>query len=132
MLRALPRNLRVVFSLTVGSLFAAEPTMDSLQTVKQNLESGKAVLIDVGELDEWNTGHLKQATHLPLSEIKKGLPVEQLAKHAPESKIVNLHCAAGVRYLSAAKQLKNTQWDLRPLKEGYTELLQNGVPRAEK
>ena len=116
----------------VAPVWSAEPTKDSLQVVKQNITAGKAVLVDVRELEEWNDGHLAAAALLPLSRIERGVTAEQLTKLAPGEKIVYLHCAYGSRCLDAAAYLKKTGRDVRPLKQGYDELLQAGFRPANK
>ena len=45
-------------------------TKDSLDTVKQNLKDGKAVLVDVREQKEWDEGHLAGAVLLPKSKLE--------------------------------------------------------------
>jgi rhodanese-related sulfurtransferase len=129
------RNLRLMlavasFALLVMNANAAEPTADSLDLVKKNLTDKKAVLLDVRELDEWNRGHLKDASHLALSQIKKGMTAEELAKITGKDTIIYLHCAAGARSLQAADNLAKTARDLRPLKPGYEALLNAGFPKA--
>jgi rhodanese-related sulfurtransferase len=110
---------------------AQEHTKDSLDTVKKALADKKAVLIDVREKSEWDRGHLKDASLLPLSSLKdKELPRE-LAKLMPKDKVAYLHCAAGGRCLTAAEILRKHGYDVRPLKDGYANLLKNGFPRAE-
>lgn len=104
---------------------------DSMETIKKNIESGKAVLVDVREPKEWEAGHLKVATHLPLKSIFKGLSDEQIKQALPEDKIVYFHCASGVRSLDAAKKLHGRHPDLRPLKQGYEPLLKAGFAKAE-
>jgi phage shock protein E len=111
---------------------AADPTKDSITVVKENIDSGKAILLDVRELDEWNSGHLEAAAHLPLSRIKKGVEVEQFSKLAPQGKIVYLHCAFGSRSLDAADRLNGFKRDVRPLKQGYDDLVKEGFRKAEK
>ena len=109
---------------------AAEHTKDSLDQVKKALADDKAVLIDVREVDEWKEGHLKDATNLPLSELSKALKSGEVAKKYPKTKIVYTHCAAGGRCLNAAEDLKKAGYDVRPLSQGYDELLRNGFPKA--
>ncbi|MDP1799451.1 MAG: rhodanese-like domain-containing protein [Planctomycetaceae bacterium] len=111
---------------------SAEHTKDSLETVKMNVESRKAVLIDVREQDEWDAGHLAQATHVPLSRIQKGLTAEDWDKLVPKDAVVYLHCAAGARCLKASDVLPKSAHELRPLKPGYRELLKAGFVKAEK
>ena len=108
---------------------AAEHTTDGLETVKKNVKDGKAVLVDVRETDEWKDGHLKDAKHLALSDLKKGVPEEQLKKTLPAGSVVYLHCASGKRCLVAADILKKQGYDVRPLKDGYQGLLKNGFEK---
>lgn len=120
---------------TIGlcvTAFAAEHTKDSLETVKMNVDRKKAVLIDVREQDEWDAGHLSQATHVPLSRIQKGLTADEWNKLVPKDAVVYLHCAAGGRCLKAADVLPKSSHELRPLKPGYKELLKAGFPKVEK
>jgi len=122
------------FSLVVGlaATFAAaaEHTKDSLDQVRKSLADGKAVLIDVRDADEWKEGHLKDATLLPLSELPEAVKSGKVAKQYPKTKIIYAHCAAGGRCLKAADELKKAGYDVRPLKQGYDELLKSGFPKA--
>lgn len=121
----------LVFSMS-ATLNAADHTKDSLTTVQENLKAKKAVLIDVRELDEWNEGHLSQAAFLPLSKIEAGLTAEEFEKLAPKGKIIYLHCAAGGRCVQAAKLLKKSGRELRPLSPGFDDLVDAGFPPAKK
>lgn len=108
---------------------AAEHTTDGPETVKKNVKDGKAVLVDVREADEWKDGHLKDAKHLPLSDLKRGVAEEQLKKTLPPGSVVYLHCASGKRCLAAADILKKQGYDVRPLKDGYQGLVKNGFEK---
>ena len=44
-------------------------TKDTLADVKKNVESGKAVIVDVREQNEWDAGHVKGAILLPRSKL---------------------------------------------------------------
>jgi phage shock protein E len=129
---------RIVFGVAVVALammgfraLAADHTKDTPAEVKQAVADGKAVLIDVREVDEWDDGHLKDAQHLALSDIKSGVTAERLKKLIPTGKIVYLHCAAGGRCRKAADLLKAAGIDSRPLKPGYDDLLKSGFDRAK-
>jgi phage shock protein E len=104
-----------------------QPTMDSLETVKNNLELKKALLIDVREQDEWDEGHLKRARLIPLSKIQEGLKPDSL----PMDKILYLHCRSGGRSLIAQELLKKEGYDVRSLKQGYEDLLKAGFEKAD-
>jgi rhodanese-related sulfurtransferase len=105
----------------------AQPTTDSLETVKNHLRSKTAILVDVRDEDEWEEGHLKGARLAPLSEIREGLKPDAL----PKDKIIYLHCRSGRRSLIAQELLKKEGYDVRSLKQGYNDLLKAGFPKAE-
>lgn len=115
----------------VGLARAAEHTTDTLETVKKSVSDGKAVLVDVREADEWKDGHLKDAKHLALSDIKAGVPADKLKERFPAGGVVYLHCAAGGRCRVAADHLKKLGYDVRPLKDGYDNLLKAGFEKAK-
>jgi rhodanese-related sulfurtransferase len=118
--------------LAAGPARADEHTKDTPDQVKKALADKKAVLIDVREQKEWDAGHLKDADLLPLSKLKVGVPADELEKKLPKGKVVYLHCKSGGRCLSAADVLKGKGYDVRPLKEGYEDLLKAGFPKAEQ
>ncbi len=75
--------MRLACVLVVGCcsgavLSAADHTTDTLETIKKTLKEKKAVIVDVREASEWEDGHLKVARHVPLSDLKAGIPAEKL------------------------------------------------------
>ncbi len=64
----------------IGFAAGAELTKEPLSKVKENLEKEKAVLVDVREKKEWNSGHVEGAIFLPLSSVQDGLSKTELAK----------------------------------------------------
>lgn len=110
---------------------AGEHTTDSLETVKKNLAAKKAVLVDVREKSEWEDGHLENALHAPLSELKITAGAKGFIEQLPEKKVIYTHCAAGARSVSAAKILRTHGIEVRPLKSGYDDLLDAGFKKAE-
>src|SRR5262245_65457938 len=132
-----PATSALVVLIAMARLaLAAEHTKDSIDKVKENMVQSKAILIDVRELDEWNRGHLADARHLPLSELKRaGTDSEikqKLAKNLPKEKIVYCHCASGRRVLVAGDILGKLGHDIRPLAAGYDELREAGFPAAKR
>ena len=126
------KSLGIAALLAFYSFTAAvEPAKESLTDVKKDVQSGKAVLIDVREIDEWNDGHLREAKSLPLSELKKGLKPEKLKMLIPSGKAVYLHCASGIRSFKAADVLKSAGIETKPLKAGYSDLLKAGFEQAK-
>ena len=116
----------LVTCVAAGLAYVAEHTADSLETVKKSLAAGKAMLVDVREAGEWKDGHLKDAKHIALSDLKKGIPADELKRTLPGGSVVYLHCASGKRCLAAADILKKQGYDVRPLKDGYQELTKKG------
>lgn len=119
-----------VACLAAGLAQAADHTKDSVETVKKNLAAKKAVLLDVREASEWEEGHLKDAQLAPLSKLQAGADVKELAKGLQKDTIIYCHCRAGRRALTAAELLQKAGYEVRPLKQGYEELLQSGLPKA--
>jgi len=125
--------LMLLLSFTSDSS-GAKPkhTKDSIKTVKQNLKKKKALLIDVREKKEWDAGHLELAQLVPLSKLQGKIDVKKLAKQLPKKKIIYCHCRSGGRVLKAAPILKKMGYDIRPLKQGYADLLKAGFKKAKK
>ncbi len=103
--------------------------------MKENIAQKKALILDVREQSEWDEGHLAGAKLVPLSKLKAGKNskeyTDQLVKEAPKDKIIYCHCRAGVRALTAGEILKDLGYDVRPLKQGYEELIEAGFPKAK-
>src|SRR5262245_24113464 len=107
-----------------------QPTA-SLDTVKENVKAGKAVLIDVREQKEWDAGHLKAARLIPQSKLKTEDSLADLLKTLPKDKVIYTHCRAGTRALNCGEILKKHGFDVRPLKAGYKDLVNAGFEKAE-
>jgi rhodanese-related sulfurtransferase len=115
---------------TAGAAAAGGHTKDSLPAVQQAVAAGRAVIVDVREPDEWAEGHLAAARLVPLSALEKGIAPTELARALPKDKIIYCHCLAGGRCLEAAAILAPLGYDVRPLAQGYPELLRAGFPAA--
>lgn len=118
-------------SLTVVAQEPLKHTKDSLDTVKENLKTGKAVLLDVREQKEWDAGHLKAARLVPQSKLKMESALADLLKTLPKDKVIYTHCRAGGRALNCGEILKKHGFDVRPLKAGYKELTEAGFEKAD-
>ena len=124
----------VIFLLASRFCAAQEPlahTKDSLDTVKENVKAGKAVIVDVREPNEWNAGHLRGALFAPQSKLNSEAESAALIKTLPKDKIIYTHCAAGRRALACGDILKKLGFDVRPLKPGYRELVAAGFENEE-
>ncbi len=117
--------------LQIKDLSAVTHTTDSLETIKQRLANQEAILLDVRELAEWNDGHLQAAILLPNRKIQMGLEESVVRKMLPRDKIIYTHCQSGIRSVAAGEELRQFGYDVRPLNQGYPELLQAGFPKAK-
>lgn len=73
-------------------------TSKTIQTYIDN----DAEIIDVRTEEEWNRGHLSNATHIPLSELSSKLE-DLKALNRP----VIVHCQSGMRSEKGARLLKS-------------------------
>ena len=126
----LPLICLLALPIVVTAEEEAKHTTDAIETVKQNLGEKKALLLDVREEKEWKRGHLEIARLVPLSKLLD-VTDEKSIDGVAKDKIVYLHCASGGRVLSACKVLKEMGYDVRPLKWGYSNLLEEGFEKAK-
>jgi hydroxyacylglutathione hydrolase len=66
----------------------------------ERLRGGEVAVIDVRAQDEWDSGHIEGAKHIPLGHL-----AERLAE-VPRDRPLVLHCQAGARSAIAASLLK--------------------------
>ena len=124
--------MAVAFVLPLSVSSGAEPTKDSLETVRKNVEQGKAVLVDVREKSEWERGHIKDCVLLPLSDLRDGISEKKLKEKLPEKKILYTYCVVGKRAVTAGGILEKADYEVRPLKAGYKDLLKAGFENAKE
>jgi rhodanese-related sulfurtransferase len=109
---------------------SAQHTQDSLDAVKAAVAEQKAVLVDVREADEWQQGHVAGARLVPLSVLERGVTPDQLARAIPKGTIIYTYCLVGGRSVASARFFRAQGYDVRPLKQGYPELVRFGFPSA--
>ena len=113
--------------VSIGEVYAPE----SLDDVKSKLADGTAVLLDVRTTKEWDEGHLESAIHAPFEEMKGQEYSYFVAERMGAAGVIYTHCGAGPRAKRAANRLKKFGFvDVRPLDQGYEELLTAGFARA--
>ena len=110
-----------------------EHTKDTLALVKRNVAEGKAVLVDVRGVQEWNKGHIDGSIFLPVDSLRKKPDPKMLAKKLPKNKktILYTFCVVGMRAKTAAIKLEQQGYTVRALKPGYDELLEAGFKKAK-
>src|SRR5262245_50929767 len=92
-----------------------EFTKDSLETVKENVESGKAVLVDVRSQEEWNKGFIEGSVFLPVTSLGKKPDPKKLAKILPKKRILYTFCVVGMRAKTAGDKLQQVGYQVRVL-----------------
>lgn len=135
-------KLILLATMAVSPIIADEPaipasrfsakghTTDSLKDVRKRVTGKKAILLDVREKNEWDAGHLKHAKLVPLSVVKTGKFTAKQKKHLPKDKPIYVHCRSGGRVLIVSELLRKQGYDIRPLQNGYADLLKMGFEKA--
>ena len=124
--------LAIVSLLSVNSARSnIEFTKDSLEVVKKNVATKKAVLVDVRSIQEWNQGHIDGSIFLPVTSLRKGGDAKILSKTLPKKRILYTFCVVGMRAKTAAYELGKHGYTVRTLKPGYDELLKAGFKKGK-
>lgn len=89
--------------LSLGSFAAHAEGEISPKEAAMLYDEKKAIIIDVREDNEWDEGHIANAIHIPLGQLKDRLPELQAYK---DSTIIT-ECRSGRRSLSAQSVLEN-------------------------
>lgn len=85
--------------------------------------AGEAVLVDVREDSEWESGRIPGSIHVPLSQIRS-----RGSRGLPEGKEVVLVCRSGARSGSAATMLCSNGLKATNLKGGVKAWVREGLP----
>lgn len=123
-------SLCIILVGLVDMTLAAEHTTESLAAIKQQVDQGQAVLVDVREQQEWDAGHVQGAIFLPLSAVNDGLSTTELAQ-LPKNKVLYTHCVVGKRALTAGNALEQHGFKVKVIKPGFKELIAAGFPQAQ-
>lgn len=97
----------------------------SVAEAKAELDSGKAIFLDVREPDEWEKGHIPNAKHLP-----RGLLEFKVAKVVPDkSARVVTYCKTGGRSSFATDTLERLGYtDIASMEGGWKAWVKAGYP----
>jgi len=79
------------------------------KTLHQWLEDGEAIVIDVRETEEFQSGHIKNAVHIPLALIK----YEDISLAEYAGKKIVMQCRSGVRSILAGQKVSENQQKLQ-------------------
>jgi rhodanese-related sulfurtransferase len=101
----------------------ADPAHDLTPTqVKDGLEEGELLLIDVREPYEWDAGHIPGATHIELERLASR------AEEIPTDRRVVFLCRLGVRSAMAMQAFRASGWDAYHMAGGIQEWVDEGLP----
>lgn len=89
------------------------------------INKGKITILDIRELSEFRSGHLRNAIHVPLADLPNRLPKLEKFKSQP----VIVVCKNGTRASSAVSQLKSAGFkEVYNLEGGIDAWQQKGMP----
>jgi rhodanese-related sulfurtransferase len=118
--------------LSGGALLA--PTLQrggsrvSLLQATQMLNQGKSVVLDIRSPEDFAAGHIRDARHIPLKELKSR--ISELDKF--KSKSVIVVCSSGAQSSRAAGVLKGAGFgDVYSLDGGLAAWRAQGLPTAK-
>jgi rhodanese-related sulfurtransferase len=94
-------SLGILLSLSSFFVQAGSDVMSPKEVSTLTAEK-KAIIIDVREDDEWQSGHIAGAIHIPLQQISQRLP--ELAAYKDSTVITQ--CRSGRRSMKALELIK--------------------------
>jgi molybdopterin/thiamine biosynthesis adenylyltransferase/rhodanese-related sulfurtransferase len=93
--------------------------------VRELVEAGDVLVVDVREQDEWDEGHIPGAVHIPRGNLES-----RIERAAPDpGRPIVLYCSAGNRSAFGARTLDELGYeDVSSLAGGFTDWKRNGFP----
>lgn len=122
--------LLAAYSLGFDSAALAQDAGQQIRNVIRDLDTDRAIIIDVREKDEWDKGHLAAASLVPLSGLEKDAGQFNLPRRGRDT-IVYCYCRSGGRARVAARILQRLEYDARPIVIGYQDLVDAGFKKAK-
>lgn len=98
---------------------------EQLIKIKEYIQSGRAILVDVREKREWEKGHIKQAKLVSISQIQK-FKMADFEKEFPKNKIFYTYCNSGSRSTMVANALRSIGYNIYALPVSLEVLADNG------
>jgi rhodanese-related sulfurtransferase len=101
----------------------ADPAHELTPTqVKEALDKGDVVLVDVREPYEWEAGRIPGARHIEIERLAAR------ADEVPSDKPVVFQCRLGVRSAMAMQAFRASGWDAYHLGGGIQRWVDEGLP----
>ena len=96
----------------------------SPKDAQRDLATGKAILIDVREADEFKDQHIGYAQSIPLSNFEENFKNIE----CPEDQKIIFHCKSGSRSANAAEKAKSHAYDIYSMDGGIEAWKSAGLP----
>ena len=107
-------------------------TEDSVPKIQETLKAETAIVIDVRSQGEWDAGHLAVAKWIPMDKFADLAPDTQSIEGLGKDKAIYIYCRSGNRAMRAAKILQAMGYQVRPLKAGFQQLVDEGMQPADR
>jgi len=108
---------------------------EAARALLEQPDRGGWELVDVRELDEWQTGHLPGARHYPRGFLEVRADLAHPKRDpwlADRSRKLVLYCGGGHRSALAAQALRQMGFEqVRSLREGWTGWTKRGYPTEQ-
>jgi rhodanese-related sulfurtransferase len=99
----------------------AQYTDTSVQQAKELIDKGDVFILDVRTQEEYNAGHIKNSTLIPLQDLSKRL------NEVPRDRDILVYCRTGGRSTAASEILANNGFTrIYNMKGGITEWTKMG------
>ena len=114
-------GLLLWYAYSKGWILADFEFVEPKQAITMLQNDDNVTLLDVRTIPEYNEGHLRDATLIPLDKLE-----ENLAK-LPKDKKILVYCRSGSRSIGASRILKRHGYTPVNIKEGIIGLSKTGV-----
>jgi rhodanese-related sulfurtransferase len=105
------------------SMAFADPAHElTAAQVKEALDKGDVVLVDVREPYEWEAGRIPGARHIELERLASR------AEEVPADRPVVFQCRLGVRSAMAMQAFRASGWDAYHMRGGIQAWVDEGLP----
>jgi len=102
-------------------LFTRVPSVEPEQAADR-LRTKEAVVVDVRTRDEWKTGRIRGAVHVPLNELSARIG------GIPRDRTLITVCRSGHRSVVAARKLSRAGFEVENLRGGMGGWARAGLP----
>lgn len=107
------------FAYSKGWIFANFQSIDAKQAVHLLQHDDNVTLLDVRTIAEFKSGHLRDATLIPVDALSENLG---MLKHAKDKKII-VYCRTGSRSVSASRILEKNGFTPLNVRGGIIQLI---------